>query len=135
MLLKSRLLLERISSLLTKGGWKLEPKEIAEAIASIADDRLASDIVIIDLSNLSVMMDYFVICSGQTNRQVQAIADSIEEQLRASKVRKVGIESDRPGTWVLLDYGSVIVHIFTQEQREYYQLERLWGDAPHRKWK
>jgi len=75
-----------------------------------------------------------VICSGQTNRQVQTIAEAIEEQLRESKVRKIGLEGDRRGDWILLDFGGVIAHIFTEEQREYYQLERLWADAPHRKW-
>ena len=60
--------------------------------------------------------------------------ESIEERLRDLKVRKIGLEGDRDKTWILLDFGSVVIHVFTQEQREYYQLERLWADAPHRKW-
>jgi ribosome-associated protein len=65
---------------------------------------------------------------------VQAIADNIADKLKELKVRKVGIEGDKQGTWILMDYGSVIIHVFTEEQREYYQLERLWADAPTRKW-
>jgi ribosome-associated protein len=82
-----------------------------------------------------VITDFFVICSGQSNRQVQSIAENIEEKLREQKVRKVGLESDRQGNWILLDYGAVVIHVFTQEQREYYQLERLWSDAPRTTWK
>lgn len=102
--------------------------------ASAAADKQANDIVIIDIGDVFVITDYFVICSGQTNRQVQTIADNIEEKLREQKVKKIHLEGDRQGNWILLDFGAVVVHIFTQEQREYYQLERLWSDVPHRKW-
>ncbi len=102
--------------------------------ASAAADKQANDIVIIDIGEVFVITDYFVICSGQTNRQVQTIADNIEEKLREHKVKKLRLEGDRQGSWILLDFGAVVVHIFTQEQREYYQLERLWSDVPHRKW-
>ncbi|MEW5706534.1 MAG: ribosome silencing factor [Actinomycetota bacterium] len=102
--------------------------------ASAAADKQASDIVIIDISNLMIVTDFFVVCSGQSNRQVQTIAESIQDKLSELKVRKVGFEGDRENTWILLDYGSVVVHIFTQEQRDYYNLERLWADAPHKRW-
>ncbi|HZD59015.1 MAG TPA: ribosome silencing factor [Anaerolineae bacterium] len=107
---------------------------MVELAASVAADKQASDIVIIDISNISIITDYFLICSGQTSRQVETIVESIEERLRDLKVRKIGLEGDRDKTWILLDFGSVVIHVFTQEQREYYQLERLWADAPHRKW-
>lgn len=81
-----------------------------------------------------MITDYFVICSGQTNRQVQTIANNVEERLREHKVKKLRLESDKQGNWILIDFGAVVVHILTQEQRDYYQLERLWSDAPHRKW-
>lgn len=102
--------------------------------AQAAADKQANDIVIVDISKIFTITDYFLICSGQTNRQVQSIAENIEEKLREFKVRKVGLEGDKKGDWVLLDFGAIVVHVFTQEQREYYQLERLWADAPHRKW-
>jgi len=119
---------------LIKGGLELEPKEIVEIAASVAADKQASDIIIIDIGNISVMADYFVICSGQSSRQIETIVESIEDKLRGFKVRKIGLEGDRDKSWILLDYGSVIIHVFTEEQREYYKLERLWADAPHRKW-
>src|SRR3990172_562623 len=97
--------------------------------AEAAADKKASDIVIINISDIMVIADYFVICSGQTGRQVQTIAESIVDKLRELKVRKLGIEGDKVGSWVLLDYGSVVVHVFTEEQREFYKLERLWSDA------
>lgn len=103
-------------------------------VAAAASDKKAIDIMIIDISKLLVVTDYFVICSGQTNRHVRSIAEGIEEKLKELKVRKVGIADDKQGNWILLDYGSVIIHVFIQEQRDYYQLERLWADAPHRKW-
>ncbi len=65
---------------------------------------------------------------------MQTIAGNVEEKLRERKIKKIHLEGDRQGNWILLDFGAVVVHIFTQEQREYYQLERLWADAPHRKW-
>jgi ribosome-associated protein len=111
-----------------------DSREIVEIAAEAAADKLATDIVIIDIGNILAITDYFLIVSGQTNRQVQAIADNIADKLRELKVRKVGIEGDKQGTWILMDYGSVIIHVFTEEQREYYQLERLWADAPTRKW-
>jgi ribosome-associated protein len=111
-----------------------DSKEIVEIAAKAAADKQAADIVVIDISKILVITDYFLIVSGQTNRQVQTIADNIADKLRELKVRKVGIEGDKQGTWILMDYGSVIIHIFTEEQREYYQLERLWADAPSRKW-
>ncbi|MHB8840915.1 MAG: ribosome silencing factor [Candidatus Aquicultor sp.] len=112
----------------------MESKNIAELAAAAASDKQASDIVIIDISKILIIADYFVICSGQTNRQVQTIAESVADKLREQKVRKVGIEGDRLGNWVLLDYGAVVIHVFTQDQREFYSLERLWADAPHHKW-
>lgn len=123
-----------ITRSLIRGGCKLDSKEIVEIAASVAADKQASDIVIIDIGNISVVTDYFVICSGQTSRQVETIVDSIQEKLRDFKVKKIGLEGDRDRSWILLDYGSVVIHVFTQEQREYYKLERLWADAPHRKW-
>ena len=103
-------------------------KEIALAVAA-ALDKKALDLVVLDLQGRSSFTDYFVICHGSSMRQVQAIADSIEERLRAEKVR-ARIEGYREGDWILMDFTDFVIHIFTQSKREYFDLERLWGDAP-----
>jgi ribosome-associated protein len=86
--------------------------------------------VILSIQNLSSFTDYFVICSGNSDRQVQAIASHIEGLLAAKGLFPLGIEGKREGRWVLLDYGEVVVHIFYHPVREFYDLEKLWIDAP-----
>ncbi|MDI6817110.1 MAG: ribosome silencing factor [Actinomycetota bacterium] len=107
---------------------------MVEIAAQAAAEKHATDISIIDVSKIFVITDYFMICSGQTGRQVQTIAENIEDKLRELKVRKIGLEGDKEKSWILLDFGAVIVHVFTQEQRNFYQLEKLWSDAPSRTW-
>lgn len=105
-------------------------KEKAFLCARAALDHKAIDLVILSIQNLSSFADYFVICSGNSDRQVQAIASHIEEKLAKEGLYPLGIEGKREGRWVLLDYGEVVVHIFYQPVREFYDLERLWADAP-----
>jgi len=93
-------------------------------------DKQAEDMVILDLRGLCDFTDYFVICHGSTRRQAQAIADHIEEKLRAVGRRPDHVEGASPGDWILMDYVDFVVHIFTRERRAFYDLERLWGDAP-----
>lgn len=95
-----------------------------------ADDRKAVDLKVLALAGVSDFTDYFVICSGTSDRQVQAIASAIDETLRKGKVRPLHQEGVSVGQWVLLDYGDFIVHVFQEETRRYYGLERLWSDAP-----
>ena len=102
--------------------------EIAKAVRA-ALDKKALDVVVLDLRHTPAFTDYFLVCSGQNQRQVHAIADAIEEALKASKVRPSHIEGYGRGEWVLMDYFSFIVHIFTPQNRAFYSLERLWGDA------
>ena len=83
----------------------------------------------LDLRGIATFTDYFVIASGTSVRQTQAIADSVEERLRAEKIRG-SVEGYREGEWILLDYGDFLIHVFTQNKRDYFDLERLWGDAP-----
>ena len=117
------------------GGFStLDPKEIAITCAKVADQKKARDILILDISKLSSVTDYFVICTGINERQLYAIADEIEKQLKALSVKKFGMEGNREAKWILIDYGSVIVHLFDQEMRSYYELELLWGDAPKIPW-
>ena len=105
-------------------------QEMSLAICKAASDKKASDIVIMDMKELMSSTDTFVICSANTATQVRAIADNIEEEMDKAGVSFMHKEGYREGEWVLLDYGDVVAHIFRQESREYYALERLWGDAP-----
>jgi ribosome-associated protein len=105
------------------------PLEVARRIVEVAEDKKAADIVLLDLAGLTTIADYFVICSGGSERQLAAIADGILEVLRAEKVRPIGREGEPASHWVLVDFGSVIVHVFTPPERDFYQLEKHWSEA------
>ena len=109
---------------------------LAERIATIASDKKAVDIRVIDLRGIVSYTDFFVICSGNTERQAKAIHDAIYEELKhgpgGDRLLPRRTEGDREARWILLDYLDVVVHIFTPEAREYYRLEHLWGEAPAR---
>ena len=108
---------------------------LAERIAEIASDKKAIDIRVIDLRGIVSYTDFFVICSGNTERQAKAIHDGIYEELKNRSSERLlprRTEGDREARWILLDYWDVVVHIFTPEAREYYRLENLWGEAPAR---
>jgi ribosome-associated protein len=92
-------------------------------------DKKASDVVVLDLRNTPAFTDFFILCSGTSTRQVKAIVDAVEETLRAGKVRPAHVEGYDRGEWVLMDYFTFIVHVFTPQTRAFYSLERLWGDA------
>jgi ribosome-associated protein len=101
-------------------------------IVDAALDKKAEDVVVLDLRGLCQFTDYFVICHGSTSRQVLAIADAIEERLLEEGRRKPKhVEGRRVADWILMDFIDVVVHVFVDEKREFYGLERLWGDAPH----
>lgn len=104
-------------------------RRVAAAVAA-ADDRQAVDLKVLDLAGVSDFTDYFLICSGSNERQVSAIADAVDGALRELKVRPLHQEGTNSGRWVLLDYGDFIVHVFRDETRRFYSLERLWSDAP-----
>jgi ribosome-associated protein len=110
-------------------GARLSPLEIARMIVDGAEDKKAADIVLLDVAELTSMADYFVICSGGSERQLGAIADGIADKLRAEGVRPIGREGGSNSHWTLLDFGMVIVHIFAPPERDYYQLERHWSAA------
>lgn len=112
-----------------KGGNKLRSVELARKIVNTIADKKGADIILLDIRHLSILADYFVICSGETERQVKAIVDEITEKAKEDGVRPLHIEGDPPSGWVLMDYGDVIVHIFAPAVRDYYQLEKLWSDA------
>jgi ribosome-associated protein len=104
--------------------------DAALAAARAAAGKQARDLVILDVHELIVITDYFVICSGSSERQVRTIVEEVERSLRGLERKPLRREGETEGRWVLLDYVDVVVHVFAQEEREYYDLERLWRDAP-----
>jgi len=113
-----------------KGVSRLESSELARIIAEVALDKKATDVVTLDIRELSVFADYFVVCTGANARQIQAIADAIKEKLDEFNAPSRGFEGNATSGWMLLDCGDVIVHIFGPMEREFYSLERLWSGAP-----
>jgi ribosome-associated protein len=107
----------------------IAPLDLARRIVELAEDKKAADIVLLDLGELTTLADAFVVCSGGSERQISAIADGILETLRDEGVKPIGREGTAESHWVLLDYGSVIVHVFTPPERDYYQLEKHWAAA------
>jgi ribosome-associated protein len=109
----------------------MTPEELARAIVDLAEDRKAIDIVQLDLRGMIGYTDYFVICSGGTERQTKAIHDAIHEGLKSAHGRRPERVEGLPGArWILMDYLDVVVHVFVPDTREYYRLEQLWGEAP-----
>jgi ribosome-associated protein len=109
----------------------MSPEELTRAIAAIASDKKAIDIVALDLREVAGYTDFFLICSGGTDRQTKAIHDAIHEELKkAHGVLPRRVEGLSQARWVLMDYLDCVVHIFTPDMRDYYRLEQLWGDLP-----
>jgi ribosome-associated protein len=104
--------------------------ELAEAAASAAADKLATDLLILDVSDQLVITDCFVLASAPNDRQVKAVVDAIEERLLGMGAKPVRREGERDGRWVLLDFLDIVVHVQHAEERTYYSLERLWKDCP-----
>lgn len=98
--------------------------------ARAALDKKALDLVVLDVSRISGIADYFLLCSGRSTTHIQTIADAIRDELKAEGVRPRHVEGMPESGWILLDYGNILVHIFLEDTRAYYALERLWGDAP-----
>jgi ribosome-associated protein len=109
-------------------------RELAIAAARAASSKNARDILILDVSELIVITDYFVIASGGSDRQVKTVAEEIERSVAALGVKPVRREGEREGQWVLLDFVDFVAHVFRDQEREYYGLERLWRDAPAVAW-
>jgi ribosome-associated protein len=104
------------------------PAELSQAIAAVQDKK-ALDLVVLDLRPAQAFTDFFVICTGATTRQVQAITDGVRTALAKKGLKPTLVEGESHGEWVLIDYFDFIVHVFTPATREFYSLERLWGDA------
>ncbi|MEA2677713.1 MAG: ribosome-associated protein [Chloroflexota bacterium] len=107
-----------------------EALALARRIVELAEDKKASDIVLLEIGGLTTLADYFVICSGQSDRQLGAVVDGIVSALRDEGIKPIGREGKANAHWLLIDYGSVIVHVMAPPERDFYQLEKLWADAP-----
>lgn len=106
-----------------------EPKIIAEKIINILNDKKANNIKLLHVEKQTIIADYFILCSGTSNTQIKALAGEVEEQMKHIGVEPKNIEGYNEASWVLLDYSSVIVHIFNRETRSFYNLEKLWLDS------
>jgi len=112
-----------------EGGIRLESVQLAHHVVNVVSDKQATDIVLLDIRGLTTIADYFVVCSASTDRQIKAITDALLETLAKAGVEPLHSEGIGESGWVLMDYGDVIVHIFTPAERAYYSLERLWSAA------
>jgi ribosome-associated protein len=108
----------------------LNSLDAAQRCAGAADSKKAFEILVLDLRKLTTICDYFVICSGSNATQVGAIAEGIGQDLAKAGIHPSHVEGAAGSTWVLMDYGDVVVHIFEEQTRAYYSLEKLWGEAP-----
>jgi len=106
-----------------------DSQALAERIVALAEEKKAQDLVSLDLRGITLIADYFIIMSAANNRQAQAISDHIYETLKDEDCQAMRVEGYREGQWILLDYSSVVVHIFQPDQRDFYDLERLWKSA------
>jgi len=107
----------------------LKTFDLAKKICKAASDKKADEVITMDMRDLMFSTDYFVVCSAQTATQVRAIADNIEDELAKENIHFSHREGYHEGEWILLDYGDVVVHIFKEENRQYYALEQLWSEA------
>lgn len=112
----------------------LQPRTLAVRAARAAAEKMAKDVRVLKVTDLIQITDHFVLASGATDRQVRAIGDAIEEELRSVGVKALRREGERDLHWLLLDFGDIIVHVFQEEDRVFYELERLWKDAPEVSW-
>jgi ribosome-associated protein len=112
----------------------MKGREIALFAARIADDKKGTDIVAYDVRGMSDITDYLVIVTAHSKAQIRAIVESIHKELKQVGVRKMGREGSESGQWILVDYADCVIHVFSEQLREYYGLESVWGDAPKLDW-
>ncbi|MBS4176268.1 ribosome silencing factor [Lederbergia citrea] len=108
----------------------MNTKDVLKAVVKAADDKRAEDIVVLNMQGISLIADYFVICHGNSDKQVQAIARELKAVAEEAGIDVGRLEGFDEAKWILVDMGDVIAHVFHRDERSYYNLERLWGDAP-----
>ena len=108
----------------------MEIRDCAIAAAEAAADKKATDVVVLDVAAALVITDYFVIATGANDLQVKAIADEMEQRVEAAGLKEIGREGEAERKWILIDFGDLVIHVFQAETREFYRLEKLWGDVP-----
>ncbi|MHC0035841.1 ribosome silencing factor [Pseudoneobacillus sp. C159] len=108
----------------------MNKESLIKVVFNAADDKIAEDIIILNMKGISVITDYFLICHGNSDKQVQAIAREIKEKVEENGYSIKRMEGFDEARWVLVDLGDIVAHIFHKDERSYYNLERLWGDAP-----
>ena len=108
----------------------LHPQALVNLAVEAAEEKKAQDVTVLDIRKVSVMADFFVICTGRSSIHTKAIAEEVEDRLEEVGHPALRKEGFREGDWILMDCGDVIIHIFQEEERRFYNLERLWGDAP-----
>jgi len=108
----------------------LEANELVHEVVDIIEGKKATNILTLDMRDLTSLADYYVLCDGSSTRQINAIVDELMKELKKAGSWRAGFEGTPESGWMLIDFGSVVVHIFSPEQRAYYQLEELWQDAP-----
>lgn len=106
-----------------------QPREMAKIAYAALEDKKGEDIRVIDISEISVVADYFIIANGSNPSQVQALVDNVEEKLKEADYQVKRIEGSRSSSWVLMDYSDIVVHVFDKEDRLFYDLERIWSDG------
>ncbi|MEB9897552.1 ribosome silencing factor [Bacillus cereus] len=107
----------------------IQPRELLDIVVAAAEEKKAMDLVVLDLQGISLIADYFVICHGNSDTQVQAITNEIRKRVHEADVAVRGMEGLESSRWVLLDLGDIVIHIFHRDEREYYNIEKLWSDA------
>ncbi len=105
------------------------PKELADTITTLLDAHKAQELKVLEVFDQTIVADYFVLCTGTSNTQVRALAGEVEYKMGLANVSHLRMEGYAEGTWIIMDYGSVLVHIFQRETRDFYNLEKLWSDA------
>ena len=107
----------------------MTPRELAIKIANMLDNKKARDLTVIEVTEVTQIADYFVICTGNSSTQVKAFADEVEFKLKQEGITPDHVEGHQSRSWIVLDYGCVLVHVFDEEARDFYDLERLWADG------
>lgn len=113
----------------------ITPRQLAAIAAQVCDDKKAKDIVVLDVGKITTISDYFIVCSTTNERQARAIADELRKTMKDMGIREMGVEGMEDARWVLQDFGYIVVHVFHETQREFYDIEGLWADAKQVRWK